>query len=302
MLNWRLQTGLAILLLNAVYLYSDDSPSLFYVINVLLHLGLGLLIWVGLLWIARQHFRTVSRTGQLALLALVLSGASGVALVLTGNTRPHRWLLDGHIILSVLGVAALLGYLVIKRSRRWPAFVLVFLLALLMPIGVAEWDRLYPEPTSSIVNPLVIPTSMEEEGAGPSSHFFPSSADTNVGDTIPSNFFMKSESCAQVGCHPDIYKQWFSSAHHFSSFNNQWYRKSIEYMQDVVGTDPSKFCGGCHDHAVFFNGMMDEPIKDQLERPEAHVGLACTSCHSIVAVRSSMGNGDFVIEYPPLQG
>ena len=23
--------------------------------------------------------------------------------------------------------------------------------------------------------------------------------------------------------------------HHFSSFNNQWYRKSIEYMQDVVG-------------------------------------------------------------------
>ena len=132
MLNWRLQTGLAILLLNAAYLYSDDSPSLFYVINVLLHLGLGLLVWVGLLWIAGQHFRTVSRTGQLALLALVLSGASGVALVLAGNTRPHRWLLDGHIILSVLGVAALLGYLVIKRSRRWPAFALVFLLALLM--------------------------------------------------------------------------------------------------------------------------------------------------------------------------
>jgi hypothetical protein len=24
-------------------------------------------------------------------------------------------------------------------------------------------------------------------------------------------------------------------AHHFASFNNQWYRKSIEYMQDTVG-------------------------------------------------------------------
>jgi len=23
--------------------------------------------------------------------------------------------------------------------------------------------------------------------------------------------------------------------HHFSSFNNQWYRKSIEYMQEVAG-------------------------------------------------------------------
>ncbi len=300
MLNRRLQTGLAILLLNAAYLYSHESPSLFYVINILLHLGLGLLVWVGLLWTAKQHFRSESRTSQLVLLALVLSGASGIALVLTGNTRPYRWLLDGHIVLSVVGVGALVFYLAIRRSTRWPVFALVFVLALLIPIGLAEWSRLYPEPTSSIVNPLVVPTSMEEEGAGASSPFFPSSANTNVGDVIPSNFFMKSESCAQAGCHPDIYKQWASSAHHFSSFNNQWYRKSIEYMQDVVGTDPSKFCGGCHDHAVFFNGMMDQPIKDQLERPEAHVGLACTSCHSIVAVKSSMGNGDFVIEYPPL--
>ena len=300
MLSWRLQSGLALLLLNAAYLYSGDSPSLFYVINILLHLGLGLLVWAALLWIAKQHFTTVSRMGQLTLLALALSGISGVALVLTGNTRSYQWLLNGHILLSAVGVGAFVVYLVIRRTKGWPVLALVCLLALLIPVGVAEWDRFYPEPTSSIVNPLVVPTSMEEEGAGPSSPFFPSSADTNVGDTIPSNFFMKSESCAQAGCHPDIYKQWASSAHHFSSFNNQWYRKSIEYMQDVVGTDPSKFCGGCHDHAVFFNGMMDQPIKDQLERPEAHVGLACTSCHSIVAVKSSMGNGDFVIEYPPL--
>ena len=49
-----------------------------------------------------------------------------------------------------------------------------------------------------------------------------------------------------------------------------------------------------------FNGMMDTPAREILDRPEAHVGLTCTSCHSIVAVNSSMGNGDFVIEYPPL--
>jgi len=54
----------------------------------------------------------------------------------------------------------------------------------------------------------------------------------NVGGTIPSNFFMTSHTCAR--CHEEIYKQWSSSAHHFSSFNNQWYRKSVEYMQDVV--------------------------------------------------------------------
>src|SRR5262245_37662413 len=71
-------------------------------------------------------------------------------------------------------------------------------------------------------------------------------------------------------------------------------------MQSVVVTQPSKWCAGCHDHAVFFNGRFDRPIKGQIDTPEAHAGLACTSCHSIINVGSSMGNGDFTIEYPPL--
>ena len=139
---------------------------------------------------------------------------------------------------------------------------------------------------------------MQQEGRGPHSPFFPSSADTNVRGIIPANFFMTSESCGR--CHKDIYEQWQSSTHHFSSFNNQWYRKSIEYMQDVVGTQPSKWCAGCHDHAVFFNGRFDRPIKEQIDTPEAQAGLGCTSCHSITHVDSTMGQGDFEVEYPPL--
>jgi tetratricopeptide (TPR) repeat protein len=119
-----------------------------------------------------------------------------------------------------------------------------------------------------------------------------------VGGIIPANFFMTSAACGR--CHKDIYDQWNSSAHHFSSFNNQWYRKSVEYMQDVVGTKPSKWCAGCHDHAVFFNGRFDTPIKEQIDTPEAQAGLGCTSCHAITRVRSTMGQGDFEIEYPPL--
>jgi len=71
-------------------------------------------------------------------------------------------------------------------------------------------------------------------------------------------------------------------------------------MQDTVGTKPSKWCAGCHDHAVLFAGKFDRPIKEQVHSPEAQVGLACTSCHSIVNVKSTMGQGDFTIEYPPL--
>ena len=69
-------------------------------------------------------------------------------------------------------------------------------------------------PEARIQNPKLVPTTMEEEGAGPRSPFFPSSANTNVNGIIPANFFLTSEACGR--CHTEIYKQWKSSAHHFS--------------------------------------------------------------------------------------
>jgi tetratricopeptide (TPR) repeat protein len=139
---------------------------------------------------------------------------------------------------------------------------------------------------------------MNGEGDGPKGPFFPSSAQVYGGQKIPSQYFMESESCKR--CHEDIYNQWNSSAHHFSSFNNQWYRKSIEYMQDTVGTKPSKWCGGCHDPAVLYAGKMDTPIKQIVHTPEAQAGLGCMMCHSIADVKSTMGQGDFYLEYPEL--
>ena len=173
---------------------------------------------------------------------------------------------------------------------------MVFLVAL--PVATTLWVRSHPNPNDRIVNPLSPPLTASHEGGGPSSPFFPSSAKTNVGGIIPSNFFMDSEVCGE--CHKDVYDQWKSSVHHFASFNNQFYRKSIEYMQSVSGTQPSKWCAGCHDHAVFFNGRFDRPISEQIDTPEAQAGLACTSCHSITHVEGTMGNGGFTIEYPPL--
>ena len=51
---------------------------------------------------------------------------------------------------------------------------------------------------------------------------------------------------------------------------------------------------------MVFAGKFDTPIRAQIQSPESQAGLACTSCHSIVHVKSSMGQGDFTIEYPPL--
>lgn len=294
-----LPAGLFFLILNASYLYAFDSPTLFYVVNVLLHVLVGLaVLGIFLVWL-KQHFTALDIGLKVAVSLLGLSGILGVVLIYTGTSRPYQWLLNLHIVFAVTGVLVLVGML-IRRRQNWRWAGSLTALAFIFPLSVEAWRAASPDPSHTISNPILAPLSMDEEGAGPQSPFFPSAADTTSGKTIPSDFFMKPESCARSGCHPDIYEQWQSSAHHFSSFNNQWYRKSIEYMQEVIGTEPSKWCGGCHDHAVFFNGMMDTPAKEFINTPEAQAGLTCNSCHAVVAVNSSMGNGHFLIEYPPL--
>ncbi len=287
-----------VLLVNTAWLAAFAAPTVFYMANVLLHLVLGVALAIAgviLLW-RRPELRT-GLTAALVLFCIAL--AAGLWLTIEGNLLQYRWVLWTHIASAGLGVAALAIWSVRHSSPRFrQALTAAIALLVLLPAGAALWRRSHPNPDDRIHNPLIVPASMQEEGGGPKSPFFPSSAKTNVGGIIPSNFFMDSATCGE--CHKDIYAQWNSSAHHFASFNNQFYRKSIEYMQDTVGPQPSKWCAGCHDHAVFFNGRFERPIKQQLDTPEAHAGLACTSCHAITHVDSSMGNGGFTIEYPPL--
>lgn len=290
------------LLVNTAYIAAFADPTVFYMGNVLIHflLGIALAVAVAALFLRRKDLaRELAAPAALGTLALV----SGLWLAIAGNVTQNRWLLWAHVITAGLAVVSLIPWAWRRISagggeRRFGrAFLASALLLVALPLIMAVWRRANP-PSREVRNPLIVPTSMHEEGEGPKSPFFPSSARTNVGGIIPSNFFMDSAACGE--CHKDIYAQWNSSAHHFGSFNNQFYRKSIEYMQDVVGPQPTKWCAGCHDHAVFFNGRFERPIKDQIDTPEAHAGLACTSCHAITSVHSSMGNGDFTIEYPPL--
>jgi Tfp pilus assembly protein PilF len=277
--------GLLLLALNGAYLAAFAHATIFYEANVLLHLTLGLAL---ALVAARYVHRYPMECG-------IFLGAAVVAiyLVFRGNTYDERWVLRAHIALAEVALA-LIGWRVLHRYKTGIAGLAVLLL---LPITVPLITG-RPQKYDRIANPASAPLSMDMEGAGSHSPFAPSSAQTNTGKIIPSNFFMDSEGCGR--CHKDIYRQWKSSAHHFASFNNQFYRKSIEYMQDKVGTRPSRWCAGCHDHALFFNGRFDRPIREQVDTSEAQAGLGCMSCHAIVHVAGSMGNADFTVEYPPL--
>jgi len=293
-----------VLLVNASYLAAYSDPTLFYFANIALHVVMGLILVIAVVPLVIKRFREFSTILKLGVLVLTASFGFAGFIMIVGATRPHRWALYAHIATAVAGSVPVLAVLLTRtttplRSRkRSLAHATIALLVFLFPFASSAYNRRAAETRNRIVNPDNVPLAMEGEGGGTATPFFPSSAETNVGGVIPSKFFMTANECAR--CHKEIYDQWNASAHHFGSFNNQWYRKSIEYMQDVIGTKPSKWCAGCHDHAVFFNGRFDKPIREQIETAEAQNGLSCTSCHSIVHVKSTMGQGDFTIEYPPL--
>ncbi|MCC6341687.1 MAG: tetratricopeptide repeat protein [Bryobacterales bacterium] len=274
----RLPVLTVLLLLNVAYVAAFPSATIFYVANVLLHLVLGV-AFIAVLW--RSRAATLRFSG---------AALTGLYLMVRGATIDQRWWLYAH---ALLGFAAML-WLWFALRKQAPHRGRAIPLCLVI-LALAAGSRFTPRRDPGPVNTGAAPVTMEGEGEGPGGHFWPSSARTNAG-LVPSSYFMDSEHCGS--CHKDVYEQWKGSMHHFASFNNQFYRKSIEYMQSVQGsTRQSRWCAGCHDHALLFNGRWEKPVKDQIDTPEAHIGLSCVSCHSIVKVHNTMGNAAFTLDY-----
>ena len=255
--------------------------------------------------ILRSVFRDSTLAVRLGWLLIAAGTVLGMVLIKIGTPNRLRGWLYLHIALCAAGVLLVGTSWLAKRGwlgKGLAGTVASFAVLALAMSGIAAgswWTRNITWKNSNrIVNPSMPTETMDGEGDGPAGRFFPSSVQTKDGKYIPAKYFMQSQACER--CHSDIYKQWNSSAHHFSSFNNQWYRKSIEYMQDVAGVKSSKWCAGCHDPALLFSGMFDTPVRQIENTPAAQAGLSCMMCHSMVQVKSTMGQGDFVLEYPKL--
>ncbi|PYX37737.1 MAG: hypothetical protein DMG81_13425 [Acidobacteria bacterium] len=302
----KLLLGMVVFLTaSAVYLYGFPQQNVLYAVIVLLHLAAGIAASILLLPLLSRLLREGTWLSWAGWILFLTGAALGFWLVHTGTIRAEWKWMYAHMLVCAAALAFL--YAEFAGRRGWlgsgslaTPMRLVVCLLLLAGLGLglrylrdARWAN-----RARIENPEMPPMDMNQEGDGPQGPFFPSSAQVYGHRKIPSKFFMESDSCKR--CHEDIYNQWNSSAHHFSSFNNQWYRKSIEYMQDTIGTKPSKWCGGCHDPAVLYAGLMDTPIKQIVHTPPAQAGLGCMMCHSIAAVKSTMGQGDFYLEYPEL--
>ncbi|MEY4580469.1 MAG: hypothetical protein RL701_5172 [Pseudomonadota bacterium] len=125
--------------------------------------------------------------------------------------------------------------------------------------------------------------------------FFPSQARI-VGDQ-PVDAAAMSDVRACGGCHTEAVREWQSSAHAHASFDNPWYRASVESLRTEVGFEASRHCAGCHDPVLLMAGRMDKAI-DPAE-PLANAGVTCLVCHSVRAPTSD-GNASYSLTTDPV--
>jgi len=283
---------LGLIAANSIYLAAFTRDTAFFYAMLLLHLTLGLLIAIPFFVFAATHAKRMIRMWNkrakyagLAIFTLaIVCVSTGLYMTFRGATLNHRaaWLL--HVSSVPLALVAFILHrrahthkLQLRRLYAWGGAVAVFLAAM---AGLSRLER----PPKRIVN------------VNGDTVFYPSSSETFDqglldGKRLADNAYCKS-------CHPDSFHQWERSAHRFSSFNNPFYRKSVELMADQVGRERTKWCSGCHDPVVLFTGQMGAATQAgfSYDSWEAQQGLTCMSCHSITEVKDVKGNGSYVIE------
>jgi Flp pilus assembly protein TadD len=283
---------LGLIAANAIYLAAFTRDTAFFYSMLLLHLTLGLLIAIPFFVFAVTHARRMIRMWNkrakylgLAIFTLgVICVGTGIFMTFKGATLNNRAIWLGHVTSVPLALVAFILHrrahthkLQFRRLYAWGGAVAVFLGAM------AAFAKL-EKPPKRIAN------------VNGDTVFFPSSSETFDQGLLDAKKLAANAYCQS--CHPDSFHQWERSAHRFSSFNNPFYRKSVELMADRVGRERTKWCSGCHDPVVLFTGQMGSVTQEKFSYDsfEAQQGLTCMSCHSIVEVKDVKGNGSYVIE------
>jgi Tfp pilus assembly protein PilF/nitrate/TMAO reductase-like tetraheme cytochrome c subunit len=283
---------LGLIAANAIYLFGFTRDTAFFYAMLLLHLTLGVLVAVPFFVFAVTHARRMIRMwnkrAKIAGLAIftlaVVCVSSGIFMVFRGATLANKWVWLSHVLSVPLALVAFILHrrahthqLQFRRLFAWGGAVAVFLAAMAV---AAKLEK----PPKRIVN------------VNGDTVFFPSSSETFDQGLLDGKKLAANDYCQS--CHPDSFHEWQRSAHRFSSFNNPFYRKSVELMADRVGRERTKWCSGCHDPVVLFTGQMGAATqaKFSYDSWEAQQGLTCMSCHSIAEVKDVKGNGSYVIE------
>jgi tetratricopeptide (TPR) repeat protein len=100
----------------------------------------------------------------------------------------------------------------------------------------------------------------------------------------------KTDDC--VSCHADVASHWESSIHAYASFDNPWYRASVDEFRRERSREESRFCAGFHDPRLLLSGDIDDAVDASNEL--AYAGVTCLVCHGVKSTRPD-GNASFAL-------
>ena len=302
----------ALLVANSVFLFSitvlewatrATYQDYFYLCMFALHIALGLVLIVPFVAFGLIHmFSSWNRKNKRAIRIGYALLTAGIVVLVTGLLLMRiEGLFDLKHPISRTTIYWL--HVLVPVAAGW----LYWLHRLAGPKIKWRIGITYAAIVAALVGSMVILRSQDPRGWNrPGSvdgekYFLPSRLVTTDGKFINEQTLMMDSYCLK--CHPDNYKGWYHSAHHFSSFNNPAYLASVRDTREVVlkrdgNVKASRWCAGCHDPVPFLSGKFDDPNYDLVNDPTAHAGITCTVCHAITHVNSTKGNADFVIEEP----
>src|SRR6202167_4331165 len=121
----------------------------------------------------------------------------------------------------------------------------------------------------------------------------PGNASVEGDDFVQPGAFPNAKYCAH--CHQEAYHQW-RQALHSNAFRTPFYRTSVNILIRTKGIEFARHCDSCHNPVAVLGGGLTQD--SQVDRGFDRDGLTCMTCHSMLAVQSTEGNGGIVMGVP----
>lgn len=145
----------------------------------------------------------------------------------------------------------------------------------------------------AVTIPTAIAASLLGSSDASSAYLSSTRVRTANGKFLPAERLGNADYCGH--CHTQIFHEWNSSAHHFSSLNNPIYRSVVLSTAERRDPDTLKLCAGCHDPLPLAAG---EPISGRITQWSSTAGITCLACHRITEVHG--GNAAYTLSAPTL--
>jgi thioredoxin-like negative regulator of GroEL len=131
---------------------------------------------------------------------------------------------------------------------------------------------------------------------GPKNPFTPGNIQVQGDGFLQPGAYPSAEYCGT--CHQEAYSQW-RQALHSNAFRTPFYRTSVNILirDQTRGISLARHCDSCHNPIGVLGAALTENAKVDRAKFDSD-GLTCTTCHSVLKLDSTNGNGGFEMGVP----